>query len=215
MYQTQPPLATIVLTRYHMPMADDEIELATALIERFSRLVASDGQAMGLKPVQWAALRYFSRANRFSRTPGALATYLNSTKGTVSQTVMVLERKGLISKRTDSHDKRSVRIAITEAGSQLLANDPLHRLREAISILPAESTRQLTTDLEQLLRARLAIDGGRAFGICGECRHFRPNDPHGAPHRCALLDEPLAASDAGKICVEQEKLPTITDSGSF
>jgi hypothetical protein len=66
--------------------------------------------------------------------------------------------------------------------------------------------------LDHLLRARLAIDGGRAFGICGECRHFRPNDPHGAPHRCALLDEPLNAGDAAKICVEQESRPAIAES---
>lgn len=188
-------------------MIDDEMERATALIERISRLVVSDGQALGLKPVHWAALRYFFRANRFSRTPGALATYLNSTKGTVSQTVMVLERKGLISKRIDRHDRRSVHIAVTQAGEQYLANDPLHRMREAISILPAQSTFQIVTDLEHLLRARLAIDGGRAFGLCGECRHFRPNDPRGTPHRCALLDEPLNAGDAEKICVEQERRP--------
>ena len=63
---------------------ENSLDRTIDLIERLTRLVAADGHSGGLKPVQWAALRYLDNANRFSRTPGALAAYLNSTKGTVS-----------------------------------------------------------------------------------------------------------------------------------
>ena len=68
-----------------------ETHRALELMERLSRLVGQTGHAHGMKPAQWDALRYLARANRFSRTPGALTAYLGATKGTVSQTVIALE----------------------------------------------------------------------------------------------------------------------------
>ena len=78
------------------------------LIERLARIVSGAGHSNAMKPAQWDALRYVSRANRFSRTPGALTAYLGVTKGTVSQTLMSLERAGLVSKTIDAADRRSV-----------------------------------------------------------------------------------------------------------
>ena len=42
------------------------------LIERLARVLQNDGHCDGLKPTQWEVLRYLSRANRFSCTPGAV-----------------------------------------------------------------------------------------------------------------------------------------------
>ena len=39
---------------------------------------------------------FIARANRFSRTPAALADYAGSTRGTISQTLIALEQKGLV-----------------------------------------------------------------------------------------------------------------------
>lgn len=63
------------------------------LLERIGRVLQNDGHSEGLKPTQWEALRYFARANRFSRSPSALTAYLGMTKGTVSQTVGALEKR--------------------------------------------------------------------------------------------------------------------------
>ena len=62
---------------------------------------------------------------------------------------------------------------------------------------------RLADDLEAGLRAAITERGGRAFGACHTCRHFRRNQRSGAaPHHCALLDEPLSATDAVAICLE-------------
>ena len=63
------------------------------LIERLGRFARSAQHCAGMKPAQWEALRFVSRANRYSRTPGALADFLSSTRGTVSQTPIALEKK--------------------------------------------------------------------------------------------------------------------------
>ena len=67
-------------------------------LERLARVMRAREHEDGLNPAQREALRYLARANRFSNTPGALTRYLGATKGTISQTVMALERKGLIAK---------------------------------------------------------------------------------------------------------------------
>lgn len=183
-----------------MPNGEDTIDL----IERLGRIVTNAGHTHGLKPAQWEALRYLSRANRFSRTPGALTAYLGATKGTVSQTLMSLERAGLIAKRADPADRRSVHVDLTAAGRQRLALDETGAIRHAFSMLPAQQQQQFDTALRGLIRNRLALSGGRPFGVCRACRHFAA-DAHGSGlHHCRLLDERLTATDADEICQEQE-----------
>lgn len=174
------------------------------LLERLARVLQNEAHAGGLKPTQWEALRYLARANRFSRTPSALTAYLGMTKGTVSQTLGALERKGLVAKETDPADRRQVRIALTEAGNRLLEDDPIDGLSQATSVLSEADRTALSAGLQALLTETLDRRGGRPFGVCRTCRFFRPDDPDGAPHRCALLEAPLTAEDSGQICVEQE-----------
>ena len=76
-----------------MSRADDARE-AAFLIDRLERLTRGRESGGGLNPAQWEALRFLSHANRFSRTPAALADYLGSTRGTISQTLIALQLNG-------------------------------------------------------------------------------------------------------------------------
>ena len=174
------------------------------LIERLSRLLQNDAYTHGLNPTQWEALRYLARANRFSRSPGALTAYLGVTKGTVSQTLQALERKDLIQKRASDTDRRSVKLDLTPAGAALLKEDPLKTLETAMEAMPPHSRDGLGAWLESLLKALITRRGGRAFGACKTCQYFQPRHDQGTPHFCSLLTEPLSAPDSEKICVEQE-----------
>jgi DNA-binding MarR family transcriptional regulator len=151
-------------------------------------------------------LRFLSRANRFSRTPAALAAYLGSTRGTVSQTLLALEAKGLIEKQASAGDMRSVTLSLTRAAIAILARDPALDLARAIDQTGASF--RLAEGLEAGLRASLAQPGGRAFGACKSCHHFRKDVRSGAnPHHCALLDEPLNEAASALICIEQVPVP--------
>ncbi|WP_292898060.1 MULTISPECIES: MarR family winged helix-turn-helix transcriptional regulator [unclassified Nitratireductor] len=191
----------MVSTQYFFAMNDSD---ALAMIGRLARIVTHDGHAAGLKPAQWEALRYLARANRFSRTPGALTAYLGATKGTVSQTLMALERAGLIRKSADPADRRSVRLELTEAALSLLPRDETLRFEAAMETMNEEERRALRIGLSALLSARIAADGGRPFGLCRECRHFREGERGPGKHLCGLLKEPLSDEDATHICVEHE-----------
>ena len=174
------------------------------LIERLARLVTNEGRVHGLKPAQWEALRYLARANRFSRTPGGLTAYLGLTKGTVSQTLMALERTGLIEKTAHPGDGRSVRLDLTEKGRALLAFDGMASIREAFETLPAPLRATLGDGIAALVGSVLAARSGRAFGICRDCRHFAADARGDGRHYCQLLKQPLNGAEAGEICQEQE-----------
>ena len=175
------------------------------LLERLGRLIVQDAHADGLNPVQWETLRYLARANRFSRTPSALTAYLGSTRGTVSQTVIALERKGCVRKVRSKEDKRSVRLDLTEEGQEKIGTDPLSALAEIIEAGSSpEGLQHLAHGLGKILEERLRRRGGRPFGLCASCRHFERQSPDGDPHRCSLLGVPLTGEDATKICAEQE-----------
>ena len=182
----------------------ESADRVVALLDRLGRLIATDGHAEGLKPAQWEALRYLASANRFSRAPTALAAFLGSTKGTVSQTVQALERRRLVRKRPSPTDGRAVTLELTAAGKRMLEKDPIASIRDAAAALSASTRQRLETDLERLLLGRLAETDGRAFGMCRDCRHFEKIAEDGNPHRCALLEVPLSEDDASLICVEQE-----------
>ncbi len=199
-------LVKVVSSRYFIEMQSSATSVAV-LLERLARLIVNDGHARGLRPAQWEALRYLARANRFSRAPSAVTSYLGSTKGTVSQTLNALERKGWVRKQRVEADKRSIRLALTDEGRALLEEDPLALTVDAVAGLDDEGVpAQLAAGLREILNQRLAANGGVPFGLCRTCRFFERDSPDGAPHRCGLLRAPLSLADAELICVEQEAL---------
>lgn len=172
---------------------------AAHLVERLARLMRAADFEAGLNPAQWEALRFLARANRFSRTPAALADYLNSSRGTVSQTLIALEEKGLLEKRRREADARSLSLALTEAGRAMLAADSARSL--AADIDATGEAARVAGALESALRQAIGRRGGKAFGVCKSCRHFRRG---ATAHHCALLGEALTAQDAEAICAEME-----------
>lgn len=176
-----------------------------ALLERTARLIQGSLHAKGLPPVQWLALQYLARANRFSRTPTAIGLYLEATKGTISQTLIALARKGMVRKERDRSDRRSVSVQLTARGETAVSRDPLSELAAAAATLPRQMQDNLSHGLADLLKVMLTRKDGHSFGQCSSCRFFRRGRADMRhPHRCDLLKVALSDEDACKICVEHE-----------
>ncbi len=173
-------------------------------LERLGRVLQNDSHASGLKPTHWEVLRYLARANKFSCHPKALTQYLGITKGTVSQTLNVLERKGFVEKQTDTQDKRGVLLALTGAGRALLEDDPIFNVQQIYETMDQAEQQALSDGLTELLKRTLNERGGVAFGKCMTCIHFEQNTVGGSPHQCSLLDEPLTLQDSQKHCIESK-----------
>lgn len=173
------------------------------LLCRLGRAMHCMQFSQGLNPAQWEALRYLARANRYSRTPSALADFLGTTKGTASQTVKALQAKGYVRRQPEPADRRACRLEITEAGRDILRRDPI---RDVAAGLTSTGLDMVSTaaGLELLLRGLRADCGVREFGVCERCRHFCGDAAcaeEGGPHRCGLTGEPLSVPETSDICV--------------
>ncbi len=167
------------------------------LIDRMSRLLLADDWSGGLNPTQRAALGYLARANRFSCAPSHVAAYLGATRGTISQTLRVLERKGLVTVIASATDRRTIRYDVTPAGHADLARG---RAMDAAIVAIGPAQREALRDgLMLLLRAMLVQNGGRSFGQCRTCQHHRVD---AAGRSCALLKVDLTESEADALCHE-------------
>jgi DNA-binding MarR family transcriptional regulator len=186
---------------------DISTEGTVILLERLSRLVRAKEHTSDLNPAQWEALRYLARCNRFSNSPAALTRYLSATKGTVSQTLIALERKGLIVKAPRPGEARSVVLTLSEAGIQKLADDPWAALAPAIDKIKPKLRQRFASGVEKLVGQVIKTQGLPSFGACSSCRYFReggaPDDVKGK-HWCLLFEEPVTKTEADKICASHE-----------
>lgn len=186
-------------------MSDDALVVAN-LFDRISRLTRTEEQIGDLYPAQWAALRYLARANRFSRTPMALTRYLGTTRGTMSQTIIALDRKGYLVRIPSKRDKRSVDLELTTAGQKKLKTDPVYTLAKVLEPVDGLDVKSVRAMLETILTRLIEANDGRSFGRCRTCRYFERETAKTdkKSYRCRLLDVSLSLSDSKKICVEHE-----------
>ena len=122
------------------------------LIEQVGKAAYNLGYTPGLNPAQWAALRYFDEATLERRTVTGFAQLQGTTKGTASQTVAALVRKGYLRRVSDKQDRRVHRLMITDEGQNLLRVDPLQELSKALESLEQEERWALAVSMEKVLR---------------------------------------------------------------
>ncbi len=181
-----------------------EVSIAAELhdrLERVANLLGTRARATarehGVEPVQLEVLRYLSRCNRYSDTGTAVTEYFGLTKGTVSQTLAALHRKGLVDKVVDEHDGRVMHLSLTRAGDRVVKDAfPPELLHE---VARTEDT-ELVAALEDLLLRLQHVAGANSFNVCQTCAYFRREGDR--RFRCGLTGAPLRRSDIVKICRE-------------
>ena len=162
------------------------------------------GLVEGLTPAQWTVLRYFARANRFSRTPSAFAAFHGTTRGTASQTIKNLEIQGYLTRIRSQADGRSARLDFTDKGRAILVNDPFEAVVRAADDLPPGVHGHFAAALQRML-GQIALERGRPpFGTCASCKHLEGDGccPEGrAPYACGFIGEPLLPEDLDELCI--------------
>jgi DNA-binding MarR family transcriptional regulator len=174
------------------------------VVERMAALLRSEERkkctAYGLQTVHLQVLDYLSRCNKYSDTPAALANYLGMTRGTVSQTVLLLCGRGYIKKTTDSTDRRVVHLSLLPEGLTALENTRLADLfNRATELLPADSLEHYNEVLVSLLNALQKCNQSHTFGLCLTCKYFTLKSDG---YLCGLTQEPLTEADRERICQE-------------
>ena len=173
-------------------------------LDRIGNLVRSQEWVLcgryDLQPVQLRMLYYLGICNHYSNTPSGVTDYLQLTKGTVSQSLKVLEGKGLIEKQADQHDKRQVHLLVTETGRTIFEQmlpDLLHTVSQELG---EAATAETLAVLRQLLTTMQHVNEMQGFGVCHTCHYHQAIDER--HFRCGLTTEKLTKPEATLICRE-------------
>ena len=206
----------MVSYRYHAGMVKElkmDCRAIAELVLHLGRIASAETLVDGLTPVQWAGLRYFARANRFSRTPSAFAAFHGTTRGTASQTIKNLEAQGFLARIRSDTDRRSVHLVLTEKARTILENDLFETLVRAVDTLPLGARGQFANALQRVL-GHVALERGLpTFGNCASCTHLEGDDcsrKGREPYACGFSGEPLRLEELDGICINfvQGKPPT-------
>ena len=192
-------------------MMDEETSAQTLaeLLAQLGRAAYHTSSGEDLTPAQWMALRYFSRANRFSRTASAFADYHATTRGTASQTVKRLVEQRYLARRPSARDGRSVRLDLTKKGRGALLDDPLGALVHSVRTIPNRTRVHITRRLEHVLECLAQERGERVFGVCTSCRYLEGQDSgteSDETESCGLFGEPLEIEELEQLCVNFEPM---------
>ncbi len=176
-------------------------------VERIGEVLRVDarqaGAEAGLQPVQLEVLHYLSLCNQYSDTPMAVTEYLGQTRGTVSQTLKVLEKKGLVGKRVDQRDKRVTHLKLTEQGRNIVdLCIPTPKFISACELIGEKDEKQMISALKTLLNNLLAANQMKTFGICKSCRYNESRKD--GSYFCNLVQVTLSSEDVELICREHE-----------
>lgn len=188
-----------------MNLARESIEL----LGQIARIVWFEGTKHGLRDREWMALRFLSRANRFSRTPSALASYVGTTRGTASVLIDELERVGYLERKRSAEDKRSVMLSLTQKGKKVLVRDPVNVLVDAIEALDDEGKIRLRDALRHLLDQSDVVEQKQHADVCKRCIFLREDristdGKTSVEFTCRMFRATIAAEEIQLLCTSFE-----------
>jgi DNA-binding MarR family transcriptional regulator len=174
------------------------------MVVHLSCLARGDGFVADLTFAQWAALRYFARANRFSRTASAFAEFHGTTRGTASQTIKGLVENDYLTRKRSKVDGRSIDFTLTFKSKKLLAEDPFEALVAAASALSNSASQTVEHSLERMLHKIAQQKGKHHFGMCPNCKYLQDEGCYmnrEYDYYCTWTDEPLKEAETQQLCV--------------
>jgi len=188
-----------------MNLAREAIEL----LGQVARMLWFEGTKHGMRDREWMALRFLSRANRFSRTPSALASYVGTTRGTASFIIGELERLGHVERTRSSKDKRSVMLSVTQQGKKFLSRDPVNGLVDAITALDDDGKVHFRDTLRRVLDQADAAEQRHHTDVCKRCIFLREDRPASetkstVEFTCRLFRSPIAEAEIELLCTSFE-----------
>lgn len=162
------------------------------------------GARRGLTPTQGQILLILDRAGQSLRL-NQVSTTLGVTAATASNAMSALVAKGLVSKVTDTEDRRALRLTLTAEGHRA-ANDAAswtEVVSKAVGALQPAEQGAFLRGIVRLLHQLQSSDEIAPQRMCVSCRHFKPRVREGnAPHQCTFYNISLAERDLRVDCAD-------------
>lgn len=171
------------------------------LVERISSLLKAEERrkyaVLGLQPIHGQILEYLSICNSYSDTLVGVAEYLHLTKGTVSQSIQVLQRKGYLEKQPDEDDRRITHLKLLPLGEKII--EPVDYFKPAVEMSEVSDTSVLMSALEKTLAFLQKDNNLKTFGSCTTCHYFSEEEGH---YLCNASDHIVYSTEVNKVCKE-------------
>jgi DNA-binding MarR family transcriptional regulator len=171
--------------------------------EVFRVLLWAEAKEHKLSPIQLQLLIFLKyHASDKHRRIAAMAKEFNLTKATVSDSIKVMEQKGLIQRTGDSLDSRSFNFSLTDQGMKLTGaiehfTLPLDGAIATLSDHQKEIMLSVVLDLIYKLNQGGVISTQR---MCYNCFYY--NGDRKQQHHCNLMQKPLAFDELRFECPE-------------
>jgi DNA-binding MarR family transcriptional regulator len=177
-----------------------------ASLNRLEQLQVSGPQ--GLNPTQLAILRLVERRGQAGLRVKTIARELGLSQPTVTESLLALERKSLIQRRSDPRDKRALLIHASDEGRAALASvtGQMSQMEAALASLTRKEQAALLHIIIKMIRALLHEKAMPVQRMCVSCRHFRPQAQPDTdrPHFCDLVKAPFASADMQVDCGDHD-----------
>jgi DNA-binding MarR family transcriptional regulator len=95
------------------------------------------------------------------RTPAEMAEWAGCTRATMTGLIDTLERDGMVRREPDAHDRRMLRIALTEKGNTFIQGmipEHFRRINALMSNLSSDECKQLTFLLDKVMKRARELD---------------------------------------------------------
>ncbi len=160
------------------------------LSQAFRVLLWEQAKAHNLSPIQIQLLVFIAYHSAEKTTISYLAQEFNFTKPTISDSVKVLEQKGLLQKKTTDKDGRSYTIQLTATGQAMVAatENFVEPIATVVAQASAEDKAVLWQQVNHLVATLNRLKIIELQRMCFNCQYYRA-DANG--HFCALLDMTL------------------------
>lgn len=164
--------------------------------------------AQGLNPTQLTLLHLLGRPGRESLRVQDITRELGLSQPTVTDSLLALERKGLVARESDPEDRRARRNQLTPQGRAALSHleGDMALTRAALAGLSAAEQTQLLQLVIKMIHALLAQGLMPMQRMCVTCRHFRPEALPGTatPHYCEFVRAPFGPQDLKIDCGDHD-----------
>ena len=136
----------------HDSVVDAVLSASRVLVAIAARSLADAGEEVTL--TQYRSLVVL--ASRGPQSMAALADAVAVTPATASRLCDRLVKKGLVRRRSDRHDRRQVRLALTETGRNLVdtvTSRRRHEIAELLAVIPPKTQQSVVSALTHLAQS--------------------------------------------------------------
>jgi DNA-binding MarR family transcriptional regulator len=181
-------------------------------LDRFALVMRSDARRdaalRGLNPAQKTILRLLAARPAGLRVR-AIAEHLGVRQPTVTDSVIALERKGLVRRQRDPADARATIVTALPGALAEPAAETRSKAAAALTNLSEAEQIALLKTLIKLIRSLQLSNAIPPQRLCVTCKYFRPNvHPElDTPHHCAYVNAPFGDRALRLDCTEHEPAP--------